>query len=48
MLFCYPQPAQTDFVEQFCENETIFAHLSTMFPDQPEPVVPWDVNNQYK
>lgn len=48
ILFVYPEPAHTDFVEQAAENDNIFSHLLEMFPDQPEPAVPWDIRNEYK
>ena len=48
VMFIYPAPAQTDFIEQFFEGDNIQAHLSVMFPDEPQPAVPWDERNEYK
>ncbi|EDQ87387.1 uncharacterized protein MONBRDRAFT_33288 [Monosiga brevicollis MX1] len=48
VLLAYPEHAQTDFIESFCELDSLRPHLEHMFPDQAEPVVPWDVHNKYK
>jgi hypothetical protein len=47
-MLIYPGPAQTDFIEQFFEGDNLSAHLNVMFPDEPQPAVPWDERNEYK
>lgn len=47
-MLIYPGPAQTDFIEQFFEGDNLSAHLDVMFPDEPQPAVPWDERNEYK
>lgn len=47
-MLVYPEPAQTDLIEQFFEGDGLMTHLEVMFPDAPEPAVPWDVRNEYK
>lgn len=44
VLFLYPEYGQSDFIEQFNENETFLDHLSVMFSECPV----WDTNHKYK
>ena len=41
VMILYPVHAQTDFIKQFQESESISEHLSYLLP------VPWDQNNEY-
>lgn len=40
-LFLYPLDAQSDFIKEFSEMETIADHLSYIFP------LPWDTKQEY-
>jgi hypothetical protein len=42
VLFLYPVHAQSDFVKEFRETETLLEHLSYIFP------LPWDEQKQYE
>lgn len=41
VMLLYPAHAQTDFIKQFWENESISEHLSYILP------VPWDTEHEY-
>jgi len=45
VLFLYPEHGETDFIEEFRENEQFGDHLNVMFGDQPPP---WDSQARYK
>jgi Cns1/TTC4 Wheel domain len=42
VVFLYPMHAQSDFVKQFAEKDTIIDHLSYIFP------LPWDTKREYE
>lgn len=42
VLFLYPMHAQSDFVKEFRENETLLDHLSYILP------LPWDEEKHYQ
>lgn len=45
VLFLYPEHGETDFLEEFRENEQFQSHLEVMFGDQSPP---WDPQSRYK
>lgn len=45
VLFLYPEYGETDFIEEFTENDTMEDHLFLMF-DQSVPL-PWDKEGKY-
>ncbi len=42
VVLLYPMHAQSDFVKQFAEKDTIIDHLSFIFP------LPWDTKQEYR
>jgi Cns1/TTC4 Wheel domain len=42
VVFLYPMHAQSDFVKQFAEKDTLVDHLSYIFP------LPWDAQQEYQ
>jgi Cns1/TTC4 Wheel domain len=42
VVFLYPMHAQSDFIKQFAEKDTIIDHLSYIFP------LPWDTKQEYR
>lgn len=44
VLFIYPEFGETDFIEEFGEDELFIEHISVMFEEQP----PWDAKGDYK
>lgn len=42
VVFLYPMHAQTDFVKQFAEKDTVIDHLSYILP------LPWDTKHEYR
>lgn len=42
VVFLYPLHAQSDFVKQFAEKDTVIDHLSYIFP------LPWDTKQEYR
>jgi Cns1/TTC4 Wheel domain len=42
VVFLYPMHAQSDFIKQFAEKDTIIDHLSYIFP------LPWDTKHEYR
>ena len=45
VLFLYPEHGETDFIEQFGENDQFSDHLETMFGAGVERP-PWDAQNR--
>ncbi|XP_025110021.1 tetratricopeptide repeat protein 4-like [Pomacea canaliculata] len=45
VLLLYPEYAQTDFIQNFCENSTFEDHLVQMFGPDTEPP-PWDIEHE--
>ena len=45
VLFLYPEFGETDFIEEFGENDQFGSHLETMFGTDVERP-PWDANNR--
>ena len=46
VLFLYPEHGESDFIEEFTENDILYDHLCLMF-DQSEPP-PWDREGKYR
>ncbi|PVD22998.1 hypothetical protein C0Q70_16259 [Pomacea canaliculata] len=46
VLLLYPEYAQTDFIQNFCENSTFEDHLVQMFGPDTEPP-PWDIEHKH-
>jgi len=47
-LFLYPTHNQSDFIENFDENDMIAIHLAQLFPSEKnETDVQWDYNNEF-
>ncbi|TRY64096.1 hypothetical protein TCAL_12599 [Tigriopus californicus] len=46
VLFLYPEHGETDFVEEFEENQCFADHLDVMFGKE-SPKAPWDVEEKY-
>jgi len=46
VLFLYPEHGETDFIEQFGENDQFGSHLEIMFGAEAERP-PWDAQNRY-
>ncbi|XP_076440604.1 tetratricopeptide repeat protein 4-like [Babylonia areolata] len=46
VFLLYPEYAQTDFIQSFCENHRFIDHLSQMFGPEVEPA-PWDSEHKY-
>lgn len=44
VLFMYPEHGETDFIEEFREDQTLRDHLEVMFQDQ----APWDQEHKYR
>ena len=44
VLFLYPEYGQSDFIEQFEENQPFLDHLNVMFEETPV----WDTKHKYK
>ena len=45
VLFLYPEHGETDFIEQFGENDQFGSHLEIMFGAEAERP-PWDAQNR--
>ncbi|KAI1301302.1 Tetratricopeptide repeat protein 4 [Halotydeus destructor] len=45
VIFVYPEYGQTDFIENFNENNTFMDHLKMMFSDENRPG--WDVEKKF-
>lgn len=54
VLFVYPSHHQSDFIENFGEDEIIALRMAQMFPEQEvddgvnETEMPWDYNNEFR
>jgi len=46
VLFMYPEFGETDFIEEWRENEAVEQHIQVMFGAGAERP-PWDINNRY-
>lgn len=44
VVFFYPQYSTMDFVQNFCETDTLSTHINEIFATYPE----WDLNREYK
>ncbi len=47
VLFLYPEHGETDFIEEFVEDQTFADHLEAMFGAGAEPA-PWDAERKYQ
>ena len=48
LLLLYPEHAQSDFIQDFAEEEALRPQLLEMFGEQGEHSPPWDAERQYK
>lgn len=47
VLFLYPEHGETDFIEEFLEDDAFADHLNAMFGPESPPA-PWDLDSKYR
>jgi Ca2+-binding EF-hand superfamily protein len=47
LLLLYPEPAQSDFIQDVCEADALQPHLVEMFGEHGELAPPWDTEGKY-
>ena len=47
VLFLYPEHGETDFIEEFMEDDAFADHLNAMFGPESPPA-PWDLDSKYR
>lgn len=48
VLLLYPEPAQSDFIQDMCEGEALLPHLAEMFGVDGEGAPDWDRERKYR